>query len=151
MPTIISIAYSPPTEEPRPQDSFHRVSVLQAQLLAGHGIDGDRKGKWGQRQINVMSAETLKVLESEGFRTGPGELGEQIVIDGIDTNSLPEGTRLRLGPSAIIEVTMPRTGCDRFEHIQGKFKGLVRGRLGSMVRVVAGGPIAVGDAVSVVK
>src|SRR5438309_2247083 len=123
MPAIVSIAYSPPAEVPRPKDQYHRVSVSQANLLAGHGIEGDRKGKWGQRQINVMSAETLKVLHGEGFRTGPGELGEQIVIDGIDVDALPVGARIHLGSSAIIEVTMPRTGCDRFEHIQGKFKG----------------------------
>jgi MOSC domain-containing protein YiiM len=120
-------------------------------LLAGHGIEGDRKGKWGERQINIMSAETLKVLESEGFRTAPGEMGEQIVVAGIDLNTLPAGARIQLGPAAIIEVTMPRTGCDRFEHIQGKPKHLVRGRLGAMARVVTGGPIAVGDPVSILR
>src|SRR5207237_263547 len=104
-----------------------------------------------QRQINVMSAEALHVLADEGFKTRPGELGEQIVIEGLDVNALPVGARIRLGATAIIEVTMPRTGCDRFEHIQGKFKGLVRGRLGAMVRVVAGGPIAVGDPASIVE
>ncbi|HEY3968810.1 MAG TPA: MOSC domain-containing protein [Planctomycetaceae bacterium] len=148
MPIIISITYSPPVEVPRPKDQYHRVSVSQANLLAGHGIEGDRKGKWANRQLNVMSAETLKVLHDEGFQTAPGELGEQIVIDGIDVDALPVGSQIQLGSAAIIEVTMPRTGCDRFEHIQGKFKGLVRGRLGAMARVIAGGPIAIGDPVA---
>lgn len=145
MPAIVSIAYSPPNEVSRPADRYQRLPTQQATLLAGQGIEGDRKGKWGERQINVMSAETLALLQNEGFKTGPGEMGEQIVIAGIDFNALPVGARVQLGASAIIEVTMPRTGCDRFEHIQGKFKGLARGRLGAMVRVVAGGPIAVGD------
>jgi MOSC domain-containing protein YiiM len=149
MPKIASIAYSTEVEVPRPPDSYHRVSATMAMLLAGQGIEGDRKGKWEQRQINIMSAETLKTLQSEGFQTGPGEMGEQIVIEGVPVDALPGGTRMQLGPAAIVEVTIPRTGCDRFEHIQGKSKGLVRGRLGVLVRVVVGGPIAVGDPVSV--
>lgn len=149
MPTIISIAFSPPADDPRPKDQYHRISAHQAHLLEGHGIEGDRKGKSLRRQINVMAAETLRVLQNEGFQTGPGEMGEQIVIEGIKVDALRTGSRIQLGPSAIIEVTMPRTGCDRFEHIQGKLKRLVRGRLGVMVRVVVGGPIAVGDTVSV--
>jgi MOSC domain-containing protein YiiM len=56
---------------------------------------------------------------------------------------------LRLGSTATVEVVLPRSGCDRFERIQGKHKGLVRGRLGMMVRVVTDGPIAVNDAVEI--
>src|SRR5262249_51244370 len=93
------------------------------------------------------SAETLAALREEGFRTGPGEMGEQIVLEGIDVNVLPAKTRLRLGTLAVIEVVLPRTGCDRFERIQGKHKKLARGRMGVIVQVVASGSIAVGDPV----
>jgi MOSC domain-containing protein YiiM len=142
---IASIAYSPPTGQPRPDDRYHRVPSATAVLVVDQGIQDDRKSKGGRRQINVMSAATLARLAEEGFTTGPGAMGEQIVLDGIDVDALSEGTRIRLGESAIVEVINPRTGCDRFEHIQGKHKKLARGRLGVMVRVVAGGPIAVGD------
>ncbi len=117
-------------------------------LTVDRGIEGDRKGKGRDRQLNIMSAETLANLAAEGFKTGPGQMGEQIVVDGIGVDSLPAGARIRLGESAVVEVTIARTGCDRFEHIQGKLKKLVRGRLGVMARVVTGGPIAVGDAVA---
>lgn len=147
MPTIVSIAYSPPTETPRPKDSYHRVAAQRAVLIADRGIEGDRKSKGGDRQINVMSKAALTALAAQGFQTAPGQMGEQIVIEGIDLDALPAGSRLQLGPSAVIETVLPRTGCDRFEHIQGKFKGLARGRMGQIVRVIAGGPIAVGDPV----
>lgn len=149
MAQIISIAYSPPAEVPRPEDRYHRVPADSALLIAEAGIETDRKSKGGDRQMNVMSAATLARLREEGFKTGPGEMGEQIVLDGIDVDGLPKGTRIRLGLSAVVEVVLPRTGCDRFERIQGKHKKLVRGRLGVMVRVVAGGRIAVGDAVAI--
>lgn len=148
MPSIVSICYSPPVEVPRPQDHYHRVSVSEARLVEECGIEGDRKSKGGARQINLMSAETLAHLREEGFRTGPGEMGEQIVLEGIDVDSLRQGDRLGLGDSAVIEIGIPRTGCDRFEKIQGMFKGLVRGRMGVIARVITGGPIAVGDPVA---
>ena len=150
MPSIVSIAFSPPTENARPADHYHRMSMEKAALVAGLGIEGDRKGKGGDRQINVMSTTSLAGLRGEGFKTGPGEMGEQIVVDGIDVDGLAAGTRIRLGGSATIEVVLPRTGCDRFEHIQGKHKKLARGRMGVIVRVVTSGPIAVGDSVEIV-
>jgi MOSC domain-containing protein YiiM len=147
MSRIVSITYSPPAEVPRPKDAYHRVAFAQANLVADRGIEGDRKSRGGDRQINVMSAEALRALRAEGFQTAAGQMGEQLVIEGIDVDLLAKGSRLQVGPSAIIETVIPRTGCDRFEHIQGKFKGLARGRMGQIVRVIVGGPIAVGDPV----
>ncbi len=76
-------------------------------------------------------------------------MGEQIVVDGIDMDGLPAATRIRLGSNVVVEVVLPRTGCDRFERIQGRHKKLARGRMGVIVRVVTGGAIAVGDPVSI--
>jgi MOSC domain-containing protein YiiM len=149
MPHIVSIAFSPPAETPRPADHYHRVPVASATLAVDHGIESDRKSKGGDRQINIMSATTLARLRDEGFKTGPGEMGEQLVVEGIDIDTLPAGTRLRLGTTATVEVVLPRSGCDRFEKIQGQHKRLVRGRLGVMVRVVTDGPIAVNDPVEI--
>ncbi len=122
MASIVSIAYSPPTEISRPKDHYHRVPATEAMLLADRGIKSDRKGKGGKRQLSIMSAATLAQLREEGFHTGPGEMGEQIVLEGIDVDNLPAGSKIKLGLSAIVEVLKPRTGCDRFEHIQGKHK-----------------------------
>src|SRR5438132_6162081 len=104
MPSIVSIAYSPPTEVPRPKDHYHRAPAAEAMLLADQGIESDRKSKGGERQINIMSAATLAQLRNEGFHTGPGQMGEQIVLEGMDVDNLPAGTKLRLGQSAIVEV-----------------------------------------------
>jgi MOSC domain-containing protein YiiM len=57
------------------------------------------------------------------------------------------GSQLRLGAMAVIEVTLPRTPCDRFAHIQGTSTESAEGKLGVMARIVTGGEIAVGDEV----
>ena len=99
---------------------------------------------------SVSSMISPAMVPTEGFKAGPGELGEQIVIAGIPVESLVPGARIRLG-SAVIEVTKPRTGCGRFEAIQGKAKQSVVGRLGVMARVVVGGEVALGDEVELLQ
>ncbi|MCE9563098.1 MAG: MOSC domain-containing protein [Planctomycetes bacterium] len=149
-PRVVSIVYTPHDVAPRrPQGNYARVSMPQAVLAEFQGIVGDAKGGVGTRQLNIMSAETLAQLRAEGFKTDPGELGEQIVIAGLDLSNVAAGSRFRIG-SAVVEVTLPRTGCARFETIQGKPKTMVTGRLGVLVRVVAGGAVAVGDPVELV-
>jgi len=147
MPQIVSIVYTPNSiTEPRPAEHYARVPLAAAELIEGRGIAGDRKGS-RDRQLNLMAAETLVALKIEGFKTAPGELGEQIVLGGIDVNRLPVGTQLRLGETVIVEVVLPRTGCARFEAIQGHAKEKVTGRLGVIAQVVRGGTIRVGDPV----
>ena len=150
MAQIVSIAFTPRGVERKPADHYARVPTERATLVEQKGIQGDLKGSGGSRQINVMRAETLAELAAEGRMTRPGEMGEQLVIAGLDPAALTEGTRLRLGESAVIEVGIPRTGCGRFESIQGAAKQSVAGRLGVLACVVVGGDVAVGDDVAIV-
>ena len=150
MPHVVSIAYTPRGVERKPADHYARVPVERATLVEQKGIQSDVKGSGGARQLNVMRAETLAELAAEGRKVGPGEMGEQLVLAGLDPSAFAEGTRLQLGASAVIEVGIPRTGCGRFESIQRATKQSVAGRLGVLARVVVGGEVAVGDAVTVV-
>src|SRR5262249_53625961 len=119
MPHVVSIAYKPTDGDQHPEKHYSRVATERATLVADRGIARDAKARPGDRQLNVMFDETVRQLNAEGFRTAPGELGEQLVIDGLSANSLALGTRLRLGDSAIIELGSPREPCARFERIQG--------------------------------
>lgn len=147
MGTITSIVYRP--EPLHPKDHFSRVPLQSANLIEGKGIEGDRKGDNPARQLNIMSRETLDELAAEGFQTAPGQMGEQIVVSGLDVNSLPEGTQIQIG-AAVVEVYKPRTGCDRFEAIQGLPRSQAVNRLGVIAGVIKSGTINVGDAVAVV-
>ena len=148
-PRVVSIVYRPrDAAEPKPQGHFARVPLKRARLVEFQGIDGDAKGGATDRQLNIMLAEALAELGAKGFKVAPGEMGEQIVLAGLDPAALVEGARLKLG-EAVIVVGIPRTGCARFEMIQGKLKQDAKGRLGVMARVVTGGEVAVGDPVEV--
>jgi MOSC domain-containing protein YiiM len=145
---IVSIVHTPAGIDPRPPDHYARVPLEVATLEAGRGIVTDRKGSRTERQLNVMAAETLAQLGVEGYRAAPSQMGEQIVVAGLDVNRLAAGTQLRLGDAAVIEVQKPRTGCDRLRQIQGCTPAQVAGRLGVMARVLIGGTIRVGDGVT---
>ncbi|MCU0514428.1 MAG: MOSC domain-containing protein [Anaerolineae bacterium] len=144
---ISSIVYRPTDE--RPEDHFYRVPLAQAQLIVGHGIEGDARGGREDRHINLMAAETLALLATQGFQVAPGQMGEQIITAGVAIDALQPGDRLYLGASACLEVTIARRGCTRFQRIQGLSPALAAGHMGMIARVVTGGPIAVGDAVRV--
>jgi len=146
---VVSIVYRPKGTK-RPQDRYERVAAERVRVVEFRGIDGDMKGSATSRQLNAMHAEVLRELGVEGFKVAPGEMGEQIVVSGIDPAALVPGARLRLG-EAVIEVAEPRTGCARFEMIQGQSRERVQGRLGVIARVVSGGEVAVGDAVEVLE
>ncbi len=151
MSEIYSIVYTPANVERNPEDFYARVPLQEANLTVKRGIEGDLKGGHPERQLNVMTYETLQQLAAEGFQTAPGQMGEQIILKGLDVNALNAGDQIQIGDEARIEVIKPRTGCDRFEHIQGKNPSLVQGRMGQMMKVVAGGVIRVGDTVKVLQ
>ena len=150
MTQIASIVYRP-IGEPNPKDDYLRLDLDDANLVAGYGIEGDAKGGHPERQLNVMSYETLTILRSQGFYTEPGQMGEQIVIHQLDVDALPAGAQVQLGKDAIIEIVKPRTGCDKFETVQKRSRTLVQGQMGQIARVIVGGKISVGDPVRVVK
>lgn len=145
MPHVVSITCKPSELEDQPAKRFSRSDVQHARLVAGHGIEGDTKGGSKNRQLNIMQSETVAALRKEGFKTQPGELGEQIVIAGLQPNDWNAGVRLRLGKSAVVELISLRKGCDRFAYIQSRPIELSAGRIGFMARVVQSGDITVGS------
>jgi MOSC domain-containing protein YiiM len=144
---LVSIVFKPAGHEPNP-DGYTRIATGCAQLVAGHGIVGDLRGG-GRRHINIMTQATVSALGDEGFFAAPGQLGEQLIVAGVDVDALPVGSRIRIGETACIELTEPRTGCAKFERHQGRSRNEVAGRIGMMACVVETGPIQVGDPVEV--
>ena len=77
---------------------------------------------------------------------------------GIDLLDLPQGTRLRLGESAVVEITGLRNPCYQLDGLQpglmeavlerDPVRGLVR-KTGVMGIVIASGDVAAGDVIRV--
>ncbi len=153
MASIFSIVYLPEDQSyGEKKEAYIRVPLQQAVLVEGHGIQGDRKGRSPERQLNLISLEWLEALKPRGYKTGPGEFGEQITVQGLAVQDLPSGARLQIGPRAVIEVIKPRYGCARLDAAQGQpvmTAGV--GPLGILARVIHGGEIRVGDEVVILE
>ncbi|GAB5493760.1 MAG: hypothetical protein Phog2KO_39750 [Phototrophicaceae bacterium] len=148
---IESIVYQPLATDIA-HGKFYRVPIDNVNLLAGHGIEGDRKaGRNPKRHLNIMMRETLDELADYGYKTGAGEMGEQLQISGIDIATMPEGTLLQIGESAVIRLNKPRTGCVWLEHVQDRPVNETIGKLGIMASVIESGHISIGDKISLLS
>lgn len=152
MTTLRSIVTQPLDREySDPFGDFLREPVQSAVLVRNHGIEGDRKaGSSATRQVNLLTADWLERMDALGYRTAPGQFGEQVVISGIAFTDLRPGLLLEIGDSAVLEITKPRQGCDRLEAAQRKsIPPDLKAAIGYLARVVEGGAISVGDPVRI--
>src|SRR5580704_1503496 len=100
--------------------AFSKPNQSSIRVLPGLGVEGDAHlGKTVQhlsriavdptqpnlRQVHLLHAELFDELLPAGFVVAPGELGENITTRGVDLLHLPVGAALRIGDSAVIEVT----------------------------------------------
>lgn len=154
--------------------SFSKPPQEQIELLAGLGVAGDaHAGETVQhrsrvaidptqpnlRQVHLMHAELFDELRQQGFRVGPGDMGENITTRGIDLLALPTGARLHLGERAMVEVIGLRNPCIQLDGFQPGLMAAVLGRdaQGQLIRkagimgiVVAGGVVRPDDPIRVV-
>jgi hypothetical protein len=149
--------------------TMSKPSVPAIELLAGLGVDGDtHRGVTVQhrsrverdptqpnlRQVHLIHAELHDELAAAGMPVVAGQMGENVTTRGIDLLGLPTGTRLRLGPVAVVEVTGLRNPCLQLEGIHtGLMKAVLdRDANGDLVRkagimgiVLSGGEVRPGD------
>lgn len=162
--TVIAVAASPAHTMSKPP----RASI---RLLAGLGVEGDTHlGTTVQhrsrvakdptqpnlRQVHLIHAELHDRLRVEGYDVDAGDMGENVTTRGIDLLALPTGTRLAIGPDAVVEVTGLRTPCVQLDGLRPGLKGAVsdRDEAGALVRlagvmavVVASGDVRAGDVI----
>jgi MOSC domain-containing protein YiiM len=141
-------------------------------LLEGLGVDGDAHlGETVQhlsrirrdptqpnlRQVHLVHAELHDELRDRGFELEPGQMGENVTTRGVDLLALPVGTRLRLGDTALIEITGLRNPCKQLNGIQDGLMAatLDRGADGELIRragvmaiVITGGEVRPGDPIA---
>ena len=143
-------------------------------LIAGEGVEGDahrgvtvkHRSRVAQnpdqpnlRQVHLVHAELLAELNAQGFVVASGELGENILTEGLALIDLSTGTRLRFPSGAMIMLTGLRNPCHQ---LNGHTPGLMNALLdhapdGTLMRkggvmgiVERGGIVRMGDAIMVI-
>jgi MOSC domain-containing protein YiiM len=126
-----------------------KTNVFRGQLVANHGLEGDaHAGPW-HRQVSLLAQESADKVRAKGLDVAPGAFAENILTSGLDLLSLPLGTRLRIGPEALVEVTQIGKECHTRCAIYRITGDCVMPREGIFVRVLRGGMVQVGDPIEV--
>jgi MOSC domain-containing protein YiiM len=116
--------------------------IAEIRAIEDSGFEGCAHARPNSgRQVLLVDSETLDLMGLQ-----PGITRENITTRGINVNGLPAGQRLRLG-NAQLEVSGPCNPCDLMEKIRPGLRRELRGRRGTLCRVIAGGTIRRGDAI----
>jgi MOSC domain-containing protein YiiM len=119
--------------------------VSSAHLIEGLGIEGDKHASAAsQRQVLLADKEALDTVG-----VLPGTIKENVTVEGVHVMELAPGSRVRLGRSAVLEITAVCEPCFRMDEIREGLKQELEGRRGMVSRVVRGGMINVGDPITV--
>ncbi len=125
-----------------------KTQVGHAVLKKDHGILGDaHSGPW-HRQVSLLASEQIHRCREKGLGVNFGDFAENIATIGIDWKTIPVGTRVRLGPSVLLEITQIGKECHKKCAIYYLAGDCIMPREGTFARVLEGGNIGVGDPVA---
>ena len=98
--------------------------VETAEVTVG-GVAGDaqreREFHGGpDRALCIFSMELIRTLQAEGHPIAPGQIGENLTVEGLDWDKVAPGARLLLGEDVLVEVTRYTSPC---ASIRTSFRG----------------------------
>ena len=113
---IVQISVSPGGVPKRPVES--------ADVSAG-GVAGDAQRDLEHhggpdRALCVFPREVIRTLQAEGHPIAPGQIGENLTVEGLDWDTVAPGVRLLLGEDVLVEVTRYTSPCG---NIRAAFTG----------------------------
>lgn len=156
-----------------PAHAFSKTVRDSITLVAGRGVAGDAHqgetvkhrsrvardpGQPNLRQVHLIHGELIDALRADGFDVAAGQMGENVATRGLDLLALPTGARLRLGDSAVVEVTGLRNPCRQLNDFRpGLMQAVLdRDAEGNLIRksgimgiVLTGGDVRPGDPIGV--
>lgn len=116
-----------------------------------HAGELNSKGMPNRRQVTVVGKEALDEVGVELDISIPaGGLGENVLVQGLgNLGDLQPGQRLRFSSGAELEITAQNDPCNNLAIYHRLAVKHLYGKRGLLTVVVAPGPVAPGDAVTV--
>ncbi len=128
-----------------------KKNISQGLLVREYGLEHDaHAGDW-HRQVSLLGMESIDKMQRAGLKVGPGDFAENLTTEGIKLFNLSLGTRLKIGTSAIGEVTQIGKECHTRCAIFHQAGDCLMPREGIFIRVIKGGPVMVNDDLEVLS
>ena len=125
----------------------------KALLVKDHGIEGDAHAGTPVRQVSLLDMESvrLQIADAEAkkatVRIRPGIYAENITTEGIALAALKLGDKLRVGRTAVLQISKIGKECHSRCAIYHQVGDCIMPRKGIFAEVLEGGEIAVGDTI----
>src|SRR3954466_4420741 len=124
--TVVAVAASPTHTMSKPlAESIRPLAGLGVEGDAHQGVTVQHRSRVARdptqpnlRQVHLIHEELHDELRARDFEVAPGVMGENVTTRGVALLALPTGTRLTLGPDAVIELTGLRNPCVQLDHYQ---------------------------------
>jgi len=153
------------------EHKFSKVNQPVIELIAGLGVRDDAHlgetvkhrvrvredpTRPNLRQVHLIHSELFEELRPVGYDLYPGAIGENVTTRGLNLLDMPTGTRLHLGPDAVVEVTGLRNPCRQIDAfrpglmgamLERDANGAMRIKSGIMGIVLHGGEVRPGDVI----
>jgi MOSC domain-containing protein YiiM len=124
-----------------------KSDVRSGTLEEGFGLSGDAHGGDWHRQVSLLSIEQIRTMADKGLDVKPGSFAENLTTEGFDLGAVKVGDRLRIGGSALVEVTQIGKECHTRCAIYHKVGECIMPEQGVFARVIKGGEVKVGDSI----
>lgn len=128
-----------------------KKTIEEGTLIENFGFENDaHAGKW-HRQVSLLAKESIE--KAKGMRTDGlchGMFAENITTEGIVLYTLPVGTKLKIGDSAVIEVTQIGKECHDGCAIKELVGQCIMPKEGIFGVVLTGGKVKAGDEIKVI-
>lgn len=118
-------------------------------LQASFGLKDDAHGGDWHRQVSLLAQESIDKMKEKGLTLSPGAFAENLITKGLDLVSLPIGTQLLVGDTALLEVTQIGKECHTRCAIYEMTGDCIMPREGIFARVLCSGPVSAGDVIGI--
>lgn len=133
-----------------------KTRVDEAVFLEGLGIENDAHAQKGDREVSLLSIESIQKQKTCGKIKGskislsPGDFAENITTRDVKLKGLKIGDRLVINNEIILEISKIGKECHNYCAIYKKIGDCIMPREGMFARVIKGGKAKIGDAIEAV-
>ena len=137
-----------------------KYPVFEAKI-SKEGVQGDRQRNLKvhggpDRAVGLFSVELIERMQDEGHSIDAGSSGENLTLAGLAWDTLEPGTKLKIGPDALLEVASYCAPCEwnarwfRDGDISRISQRTNPGWSRLYARVLQGGVVRPGDVVTII-
>ncbi len=142
MPEIIAVCTSP-------EKGQRKNNIGKSFLIKNKGLENDAHAGHAHRQVSLLAVESINKMTAQGLDVGPGDFAENLTTRGIELFNLPIGTRLQVGPDAVLRVTQIGKECHDRCAIYHQAGDCVMPREGIFAEVLLEGKVKTGDSIKI--